>query len=177
MKEIDNSIFHLERSQNELKEFIVEVPDDIDFVEAYEENKGVIERKRMALIKLMDELQAIDPSFDHNEFTSARAKPENENESENENENESESEEEEGGGSISDYLKRQGLDTSSINHNVNSNVIDGEAIMSSMESAFEFASIGITNISGSSASGISNSGNNKDGVSNSNDKEEGGVYL
>jgi hypothetical protein len=63
-----NSIFHLVRSNEELKEFLKEDPGDADFLEAVSDNLKTIERKEAAKAEL--ELEALEKGIDLTDFES-----------------------------------------------------------------------------------------------------------
>lgn len=62
--EYNHQLFHLERSQKELKAYIDEDPEDRDLKTAYEENIDVIDRRKDAIAVMIKYLEENDPAFD-----------------------------------------------------------------------------------------------------------------
>ncbi len=58
-----NHILHLERSQVELREVLLEVPDDHDFVCALSENEVTLKEKRSYVYALKQQLFLVDPAY------------------------------------------------------------------------------------------------------------------
>jgi hypothetical protein len=63
--EYNHQLFHLERSQTELKLAIEEDPEENEFKIAFEENVVVIARRRNILEVMINYLKENDPTFDH----------------------------------------------------------------------------------------------------------------
>lgn len=61
--EITHQLCYLDKSQLELLSALQEDPNDIDFKQAYHENKQVILRKKEAIIKLKEKLMELDIAY------------------------------------------------------------------------------------------------------------------
>lgn len=72
IREYQHHIFHLERSQGELKEAIEEDPDDRDFMFAYLENQETIALKKESIKKLEKKLEEVDPAHCQEEIAAVR---------------------------------------------------------------------------------------------------------
>ncbi|KAJ1423084.1 hypothetical protein B484DRAFT_465138 [Ochromonadaceae sp. CCMP2298] len=59
----ENQLVHLQRSQTELLDALRETPDDVDFLEAVEENKGAIRRKSETVETMKNYLKEIDYAY------------------------------------------------------------------------------------------------------------------
>lgn len=62
--EYNHQLFHLERSQKELKVYLDEDPDDRDLKTAYEENIDVIERRKDMIVIMIKYLEENVPFFE-----------------------------------------------------------------------------------------------------------------
>lgn len=58
-----HKLFHLNRSQNELKQALEETPDDADFRQAITENEAIIVDKEAKIIELQRQLEQCDPAY------------------------------------------------------------------------------------------------------------------
>ena len=61
--EIKHSIFHLQRSNEELRTFLMESPEDPDYAEAISENDVVILKKRGTIKSYLAMLRRVDPAY------------------------------------------------------------------------------------------------------------------
>jgi len=59
----ENQLVHLQRSQTELLDALRETPDDVDFLEAVEENKGAIRGKSETVETMKNYLKEIDYAY------------------------------------------------------------------------------------------------------------------
>eukprot|EP01039_Chlorochromonas_danica_P009944 gene9944-10994_t len=72
IREYQHHIFHLERSQGELKAALEEDPEDRDFMFAYLENQETIALKKESIKKLEEKLEEVDPAHCQEELAAVR---------------------------------------------------------------------------------------------------------